>query len=165
MAATARQIPVTEDDLAGSSGGGAYSELEVPGDYEAILRDANDYDKTSEGKSKGWVFDYEVETPSGAMVSFKTWLSFGQNARWKLIEVLEAHDVELEAGLANVDPNSLIDDKVGVHVDFPRDRDTDEPTSQYREIRQHFSLAEIPSEESTEVVELIAAAAENPAII
>ena len=143
MPATARQIPVTEEDLE-SQGGGAYAELVVPDDYEAVLVEVSDYDKTKQGKSRGWIFEYEVETPSGKAVSFKSWLSFGQNARWKLIEVLEAHEVDLSVGLNNVDPNALVDDVIGVHIDFPRDKETDEPTSPYREIKQHFSLAEVP---------------------
>ena len=164
MPATARQIPITEEDLAPSEGGGAYAELEVPNDYEAVLKEVSDYDKTKQGKSKGWVFEYDVETPSGNAVTFKTWLSFGQNARWKLIQVLEAHDVDLSAGLNEVDPNALIGDVVGVHIDFPRDPETDEPTSKYREIRQHFSLASLPDEEA--VAEVVAdLGAETPAII
>jgi hypothetical protein len=162
MVATARQIPLTDDDLAGSSGG-AFAELDVPGDYEATLTDVNDYDKTAEGKSKGWVFEYEVETPSGATVPFSTWLSFGLKARWKMVEVLEAHDADLSAGLNDVDPNAHVGDVIGVHIDFPRDKDTDEPTSQYRELRAHFSLAEEPSEEA--VAEVTAVVAGTPDII
>ena len=160
MPATARQIPVTDEDLAGTSGGGAYAELEVPGDFEAILRDVNDYDKRAEGKSYGWIFEYEVEAPSGAMLPFKIWLSFSQAARWKLVEVLEAHEVDLTAGLNDVDPNSLIDDVIGVTIDFPRDKE-DNPTSDFREIRATFALAEEPGTGGNPVVET----AEVPDII
>lgn len=149
MAATARQIPLTGEDLE-STGAGAYAELEVPGDYEAVLVDVQDYDKRAAGKSFGWIFIYDVETPNGSKVQFKSYLSFGPNARWKLVEYLSAHDVDLEEGLNSVDPNALIGDMIGAHIDFPRD-ENDVPTSKYREIRQAFSLAEEP--EVTEVVE------------
>ncbi len=149
MPATARQIPVTEEDLAGGQGG-SYAELDVPGDYEAVLVDVEDYDKRKENKSYGWVFKYEVETPSGSTVPFNTYCSFSQNARWKLMEVLKAHDADLELGINNVDPNALIGDVIGVTIDFPRDKTTDEPTSDYREIRAHFSLSEPPEEEASE---------------
>ncbi len=143
MPATARQIPVTEEDLAGNSGGGAYAEIEVPGDYEGILRDVNDFDNSAKGGATGWIFEYEVEAPSGKMVTFKVWLAFSQAARWKLVEALEAHEVDLTTGMNNVDPNSLIDDVVGLHIDFPRDKD-DKPTSEFREIRQLFVIPEAP---------------------
>jgi hypothetical protein len=144
MPATARQIPVDESDLANEGGGGgAYAELEVPNDYEAVLKDVSDYDKRSEGKTFGWVFEYEVETPSGASVPFKTFLSMSKKARWKLIEVCEAHGVNLAEGLNDVDPNALVGDVIGVTIDFPRDKDTDEPTSDFREIRSHFALVEL----------------------
>lgn len=147
MAATARQIPVSTEDLEskGSGGGGAYASIEVPGDYEAVLAKVEDYDKRGEGKSWGWVFYYSVETPDGKNVEFKTYISFGQNARWKLIEVMEAHDADLSEGLNEIDPNAFVGDTIGAHIDFPRDPDTDEPTSKYREIRSHFSLAKPPT--------------------
>lgn len=150
MPATARQIPISDKDLEGS-GGGAYAELEVPGDYEAVLKDVEDYDFTKKGKSRGWIFIYEVETPSGQTVEFKSFASFGINARWKLVEILNAHEAELtggeEATLNNVDPNAFVGEIIGVHIDFPRDKETDEPTSKYREIKEHFSLTEAPEEE------------------
>jgi len=165
MPATARKIPITKEDLDGSGGGGggAYAELVVPDDYEATLTDVSDYDKTKQGKSRGWVFEYDVETPSGKSVTFKSWLSFGANARWKLIEVLEAHDADLAEGIADIDPNAFIGDVIGVHIDFPRDKETDEPTSPYREIKQHFSLADMPEEETEfAVVEETVAVEEVP---
>lgn len=169
MPATARQIPVTKEDLDGTSGGGgAYAELVVPDDYEGVLRDVSDYDKRSQGKSHGWVFEYEVETPSGATVPFKSWLSFGDNARWKLIEVLEAHEADLSEGLNSVDPNAFINDTIGLSIDFPRD-DEDEPTSKYREITYHFSLSAPPEAEEEPIKDVPPVAedtvAEAPAII
>jgi hypothetical protein len=169
MPATARRIPVTDKDLEGGGSGGAYAELDVPNDYEAVLSEVSDYDKTKEGKSRGWVFSYEVETPSGKTCEFNSYLSFGDNARWKLIEVLEAHEVDLSTGLNDVDPNALVGELIGVHIDFPRDRKTDEPTSAFREIRTHFALAEFPGlggpeEEAPEEVDSVTAE-EAPAII
>ena len=141
MAATARQIPVSKDDLdSAGGGGGAYAEIAVPADYEGVLTDVEDYDKRKDGKSWGWLFKYEVETPSGKGVPFHSYLSFGDNARWKLIEVLKAHDVDLTDGLNNVDPNALIGEVIGLSIDFPRDDDGN-PTSKYREITLHFPLA------------------------
>lgn len=140
--ATARQIPVSESDLT-NDGGGAYAELEVPGDYEAVLKSVEDYDYTDKGKSYGWLFLYAVETPSGASVDFKVYLSFGQNARWKLVSVLQAHDANLEVGVAEVDPNAFVGETIGASIDYPRD-DEDQPTSKFREIRGFFSLAEEP---------------------
>jgi hypothetical protein len=142
MAATARQIPLTDEDIESSGGGGgAYAQIEVPGDYEAVLVMVEDYDKRSEGKSFGWKFEYQVETPSGTTVSFYSYLSFSENARWKLVEVLKAHEVDLSDGLNTVDPNELMGEAIGVHIDFPRDNDG-KPTSKYREIALHFPLAD-----------------------
>lgn len=145
MPATARQIPVTSEDLAGSKGG-AYAEIEVPGDYEAVLVDVEDYDKRPE-KGYGWKFVYEVETPSGGTVPFNTYCSFSANARWKLMEVLKAHEADLSEGPNNVDPNAFIGDVIGTTIDFPRDKNG-EPTSDYREIRAHFSLVEEPVDDT-----------------
>ncbi|NIT79244.1 MAG: hypothetical protein GWN58_12860, partial [Anaerolineae bacterium] len=56
MPATARQLNIPAAEVASSrSGGGAYAEIEVPGDYEVTLLDVEDYDKRAEGKSYGWV--------------------------------------------------------------------------------------------------------------
>ena len=145
MSATARQIEFTEEDLAGSKGG-AYAELDVPADYEMVLVSTEDYDKTAEKKSKGWLFKYDVETPSGTTVPFNVYLSFGKNARWKMVEVLEAHDLDLSEGVQGVDPASIEGDIVGGHIDYPRD-DEGEPTSNYREVQTVFSLAEEPEED------------------
>lgn len=134
MPATARQISFTQEDLA-ASGGGLFATMEVPGDYEATLSDVDDY-KTE--KSQGWVFLYDVVTASGATVELKVWVSFSTAARWKLIEVLEAHDANLEEGLDNIDPNAFIGDVVGVTVDYPRKGGV--PTSKYREIRAVYAL-------------------------
>lgn len=144
MPATARQLDIPQEDLDSSGGAGAYAEIEVPGDYEVTLIDVEDYDKRSEGKSYGWVWTYEVETPSGNAVPFRTWTSFSKAARWKLIELLEAHGVDIEAGINDVDPNDFIGDVVGATIDFPRDKD-DEPTSDFREIRFLFALAKAPA--------------------
>jgi hypothetical protein len=155
MPATARQIPVSEEDLANASeggGGGAYAELTVPDDYVAILQDVEDYDYSKRGKSKGWIFRYEVEAPSGKMLAFPVWLSLGQSARWKLLETLEAHDYPVEAGINNVDPNVFVSEAIGVHIDFGTDEDG-EP-SRFREIQRLFPLVDPPAVDVVEEEEL-----------
>lgn len=135
MPATPQKLNITEEDLS-KAGSGAYSELEVPGDFEGYLADVTDYDKRSMGKSHGWIFHYKAIAPSGREVPFDKYLSFGQNARGILVDILRVHGVEIEdSGAIDVDPNSLIGDAVMLKIDFPRDRDTGEPTSDYREIR------------------------------
>lgn len=147
--ATARDLTYTDKELADASapsggGGGAYAAIEVPGDFSAILRRVDDYDKRDAGKTHGWVFYYGVDG-GGGEAEFRVWLSFGGNASWKMIEVLAAHGIQMEPGVKiNIDPESLINDEVGVHVDYPRDKVTNNPTSTYREIRQVFPLADAP---------------------
>ena len=146
MPAKAMQISITEEDLK-SAAGGAYAEIEVPGDYEVTLSKVEDYDNTGKGGSYGWIFHYDVDTPSGGVVPFRTWLAFSQAARWKLIEVLTAHDVDLDEGLNQVDPNMLVGEVVGCTIDFPRDKETGEPTSEFRELQSFWSLADEPDAE------------------
>ena len=111
-----------------------------------MLKGVEDYDYSDRGKSRGWIFNYGVETPSGKNASFKVWLSFGKNARWKLIEVLEAHGFPLEEGINSVDPNSFIGDMVGVHIDFGTElnENGDEVQSAFREVQSVFDLAVQP---------------------
>lgn len=141
--ATARVLKFTEEDLTNEGGGGAYAELEVPGDFPIRLREVDDYDKRSENKSWGWVFTYGVETPSGTEVDFRVWLSFGPKARWKLRQVLEAHGVHLEAGDLEVDPEELIGDELIGHIDFPRNKQG-EPTSEFRELLEIYPISSEP---------------------
>ena len=156
MPATARQFDIPQadiDSIGKGGGGGAYAEIEVPGDYEVTLVDVEDYDYRDQGKSHGWIFHYEVDTPSGGSVTFRTWLSFNKNARWKILEVLAAHAVDLSDGINSVDPNDLIDDVVGATIDFPRDKEG-EPTSDFRELQTIFDLAAAPADdEESEVAE------------
>ena len=143
MPATARQIEFPQDlvDKQGQrSEGGAYAELDCPSDHPATLIDVLDYDKRPE-KGWGWIFKYEVETPSGNTVPFDEYLSFSDTARWKLIDTLTAHGFMVEGGIADIDPNAAIDSVVGARIDFPRG-DDGEPTSKYREIRWVFSLVD-----------------------
>lgn len=149
MPATARRLNLTREDLERAKGGGGlYSEIEVPGDYEAVLVDVNDYDNRFKGGTNGWIFEYEVTTPtSQKQVTFKEWISFSENARWKLAQVFDAHEVDYSEGLDTVDPNELIGDAIGARIDFPRDKD-DEPTSKYREIVAFFPIVkddEVPT--------------------
>lgn len=144
MPATARKIEIEAGDF--STGSGAYAELDVPGDYEAVLSDVIDYDYRDRGKSFGWVFIYEVETPSGRAVPFNVHLSLGKNARWKIIEVAEAHGYEVEEGIINFDPNQFIGETVGVHLDFGTEKDENgnEVPSAYREVQSVFALVDEP---------------------
>lgn len=147
MPATARKIEIEASDF--STGSGAYSELDVPGDYEAILADVIDYDYRDRGKSFGWVFVYEVETASGKTVPFNVHLSLGKNARWKIIETAAGHGYDVEEGIINFDPNQFIGDSVGVHLDFGTERDENGnkvPTA-YREVQTVFALVDQPEEE------------------
>lgn len=159
--ATARQIPLSKDQLEGD-GGGAYASIEVPGDYEVVLKEVSDYDYRAKGKSYGWLFVYDCETPTGGSVPFNMYLSFGENARWKLVEVLRAHGVDLSEGMNSVDPNALVGEVVGAHIDFPRN-DDGEPTSKYREITEVFSLVEQPEPVAVEAVEGPATVQAEPA--
>ena len=145
-AATAKELVFTEDDLSTEGGsGGAYAAIEVPGDYGIELLAVEDYDYRSDNKSYGWIFIYGCDE-GGGLAEFKIWLSFGENARWKLSEVLTAHGITLEPGVAlSLDPESLVGDQVGGHIDYPRDKVTDLPTSNYREIRQVFALVDAPA--------------------
>lgn len=159
MAATARVLRFTEEDLE-NVGGGAYAEFDVPCEAPIRLAKVADYDKRSEGKSWGWIFYYMAETPSGKEVEFRTYLSFGENARWKLTEVLDAHGVSLESGDLEIDPEDLVGDELIGLIDFPRDRNTGEPTSEFRELRKVFPIStepayaeEIPQEDDSEPVE------------
>lgn len=148
MPATPQRLNITAKDLAGPPdiSGGTYSEIEVPGDYELKLADVEDYDKRSEGKSHGWVFKYQIGTSTGPC-DFNVYLSFNTTARWKMIQVFQAHGADLSEGIAALDPNSLVGQVIGGHVDFPRDNDG-EPTSTYREIMEFFPLTEPPFEVS-----------------
>ncbi len=136
MAATARRIEFTAEDLSG--GDGAFVNIEVPGEYELTLTKVEDYDKRAEGKSHGWLFFYSLDTGAG-IAEFREYISFGENARWKLIQVLVAHDYPVELGLAELDPNSLVGDKIGALVDYPRDS-AGAATSKYRELIRTFAL-------------------------
>lgn len=147
MPATAISFTPTAEQMP-QQGGGLYTEIEVPGDYEVVLRDVEDYDKGND--RKGWVFLYDCETPSGGSVEFKFWLSFSQASRWKITETFAAHGQEvLEGKEQPFDPAAIIGTTVGAHIDFPRDKDTGEATGQYRGIERIFALAEPPAEEAT----------------
>ena len=145
MPATPRDLRVTAKDLEGPPeySGGTYSEIEVPGDFEIILVDVEDYDKRDAGKTQGWKFLYQVDTSTGPC-DFNVYLSFAAKARWKIIDVFAAHGFDIATeGIHKADPNSLIGEKIGGHIDFPRGKDG-EPTNNYREIKEFFPLVEAP---------------------
>jgi hypothetical protein len=143
MPATVITLTPTADELP-SSGGGLYNEIEVPGDYEVRLEAVEDYDKGPD--RKGWIFIYSCETPSGGSVEFKSYLSFNKAARWKIMDTFDAHGSSSEDGVQReLDPNALIGSSVGAFIDYPRDKSTGEPTSQYRGIEKIFTLADAPA--------------------
>lgn len=162
MPATARQLDVTQEMLdkaaEGNKGGGAYAEFDCPAEAVGVLKDVEDYDNRKQDGTgtHGWIFYYDVETPvSKKTVPFKTWIAFTKSSRWKFIQIMEAHEVELEAGVNSIDPNALIGDAVGLTIDFPRDWNDKDPetglgkvTGDFREIAEVFALAEAPDEET-----------------
>lgn len=140
--ATARRFEITAEDLESSkrgAGSSAYNMLEVPADYEAQLVSVEDYDKRSEGKSHGWVWEFSIED-----LPFRVYTSFSLSARWKLIEVISAFvPGTLGTGVNDVDPSEFVGMSVGAHVDF----DVPEPkwdgnSPRYREIKYVFPLAD-----------------------
>lgn len=135
--ATAHTIRFTPEEVAGK-GEGLYSDLEVPGDFKATLTKVEDFDNRTRGGSFGWIFHYSVESNKGTTVPMKSYIALSDKARWKVREVLKAHQYPLEE-LLNLDPESLVGDTVGVHIDFGTDRDTGEKT-QYRELQSFFKL-------------------------
>lgn len=137
MAATARQIPVSKEDL-DNDGGGLYASIQCPGDYEAVLLAVDDYDRRDSGKSFGWIFSYGVTSPTGAQVPFNDFVSFSEKSRWRLLKVLDAFGVDISEGLNSVDPNLLVGDVVGVHIDWDENK-------KYRNIEDVYSLTdEVP---------------------
>ena len=153
MAAQAREFIFTEKELidastpGGGGGGSGYGAIEVPGDFEAILRSVEDYDKTSEGKTKGMVWEYGVDG-GGGEVSFFMYVADGAKSSWKRLEIFAAHGITPQPEVAfNFDPAGFVNDVVGVHIDYPRDANGD-PTSNYREIRQIFAIEAAPTTET-----------------
>lgn len=160
--ATARRIEFESGDF--STASGAYAELDVPGDYEAVLVKVDDYDYRDRGKSYGWIFIYEVETPSGNTVPFNVHLSFGKNARWKIAETYAAHGFDVKEGINNLDPDSLVGDVIGVHIDFGTEKDENgqEVPSAYREIKSLFALADEPEGELEPTDQVLQSDTEQP---
>lgn len=161
MPATVITATPTADELP-SGLGGLYNEIEVPGDYEVRLEKVEDYAK--EDGRKGWIFIYSCETPSGATVEFRHFLSFSPAARWKIFETFDAHGSSSEEAITReLNPNALLDGPmVGAFIDFPRDKVTGAQTSQYRGIEKIFPLADVPTGTATpEAVSLDAEAPES----
>jgi hypothetical protein len=131
--------------------GGSYTEIEVPGDYEVKLESYKNYDNTAkEGGTKGWVFTYSCETPSGGSVPFTVYLPFSQ--MWKIILHFTAlGSVVTEDEGRDFDPEELLNSVTAAHIDFPRDQ-LNNPTSKYREIRYVF-----PIPQDSDIVEIIEA--------
>lgn len=144
MPATARQINITEDQAVSAVGvrdTGTYSAIQVPADYVATLKDVQDYDYRSRDKSHGWLFVFNIMG-----CEFKEHVSFSENARWKLIQVIESLGGDISVGINNLDPNLLIGNEAGAHVDWQKDPSTlSENEVNYREIKYVFS---VPSDEA-----------------
>ena len=123
--------------------GGAYAEIEVPGDYEVVLIGVENYDFTKEGKTRGWVATYSCETPSGGVVTFDDYLAFTEKAQFKIDQFFEAHASGLlQDGVEiTADPNAYVGTTVGAHIDFPRNKQG-EPTSTYRGIERIFPIVD-----------------------
>ena len=155
MPATAQNFNITKDDLVGGIGG-AFAELTVPGEYEATLSSVEDYDYTAKGKTKGWKFNFAIETPSGGSVTLSSHIAFTPESRWKLVGTLEALGSDLSEGVNSIDPNAYVGDKVGLLIDFPRN-DDGEPISKYREIQDVFSLVELPPSEGVAAAGVVTA--------
>lgn len=156
MAATARTIEITQEDLEAAGSGSSYDTLEVPNDYTADCVKIEDYDKRPNG-SFGWIWHYKIEG-----LDFRIYTAFSKAARWKLIEVLKAHGYPVEeAGLNEIDPNAFVGTTIGAHVDFPKSyyealEQGITPDRAYREIRWTFPLpGEAPSAPVTEEVEAL----------
>lgn len=145
MTATARRLNITEDMIkkrprGGGAGTGTWEEIVVPNNYRLVCSNVEDYEG-KDGKPGGWIVYHEIETSTGPCI-FRTWLSFSVKARWKLVDVFEAHGIDLRrVGVADADPKDLLGTACGGFVDFPRDR-SGEPTSDYRDIIEFFPLVE-----------------------
>jgi hypothetical protein len=148
MAATARKLEYKEGDVAGG-GGGAYAEIETPSDHLFTCTDVNDH--TSDN-GKGWVWTFELETDSGATLEFKSWTMFSPASRWKLVQLKEAFGDDVEVGVEEMDPNSYIGDTLWGTVDFPRDKETGDPTSKFREIV--YFIPALPGEPSAVLTDI-----------
>jgi len=139
--ATARQVDITEEDIAKAKeprANGTWSEIEVPGDYEITLAAVEDY-KTA--KSEGWIFIYHVQTSTGPC-ELKEWVSLGQSARWKLSQIAAAHGI---TSISILNPDDLVGESIGGHVDWGKDRETGEVSS-YREVKEYFALVDAPED-------------------
>lgn len=143
--ATARMLNFSKEDLAGSAHMDITDEM-VPYETVATLTKVEDYDKTAEGKSYGWIFTYSAETPAGRTAPYREWLAQTDGAKWKTIQVLEAHEYEMEEGQQLFDPESLLGEVVGVIIDYPRDRQG-EPQGDFKEIVKYFPLVGEPQPE------------------
>lgn len=144
MPATPRKIRFTAKDLEGApkNTGGTWSEIEVGYDYELTLADVEDYDYRDRDKSMGWIFLYHVETSTGPC-EFKVFLALtSEGARWKLGDIMKAHELGPEIGVEDFDPNSIVGTKIGGHIEYGKDRDGTE--SRFREITAFFPLVDAP---------------------
>lgn len=162
MPATPQKIDITAKDIEQAQRRESeydYSDIEVPGDYEATLVDVNDHETE---RGKGWRFTFEIMG-----CPFDEYTMFSKKAKWKLLQVIEALGYPLEEGIADFDPNAYVGVVVGAHVDWQHDPDEHDGAN-YREIKYVFPYdpdevaveEDVEDEEATEEAEL-----EEPAII
>lgn len=124
MTATPEQFIITDDELTAASSGN-YGTLEVPADYDATLVKVEDFDKTAEGKTRGWIFFFDIQG-----LSFRYYVSKSKAARWKLIETVRAFrptffETRAADGTTQViDPNAWIGEVVGAHVVLDEEMET-----------------------------------------
>lgn len=137
MSATVQQFIITDDQMA-SAGAGSYADLEVPQDYTAVLETIEDYDKTKDGKGKGWKARFRIEG-----LPFDYWVAHSDAARWKLIEFVHAFEPgffdvrEADGTTRPVNVNKYVGMTVGAHVILDETMDIPRKTVDYV-----FSLAE-----------------------
>lgn len=122
MSASAKAFIVTDEQLESAGGGASYADIEVPGDYEAVLSSIDDYGTNN---SSGWVATFRIEG-----LPFKYWIPHSEAARWKLIEFVEAfrpgffNERDERGATAPIDPNTFVGELVGAHVVLDDELDT-----------------------------------------
>lgn len=137
MPATPRRVEITAEDLASAKRGPRdydYNDIEVPGDYEAILEDVNDHTK---GENVGWKFTFSI-----LGCPFDEYVMLTKASRWKFVQTMTAFGYPLAEGIDNFDPNAFIGTSVGATVDWQKDPEQAGDGPNYREIKALFPLTE-----------------------
>lgn len=126
MTATPTQFIITDEELASlDEGGGSYADIEAPAEHVAVLSLVEDYDNTSKGKTKGWIFTFRIQG-----LPFKVWVAHSKASRWKLRDTVNAFrpgllDQRDEEGRTPViDPTEWIGEEVIALVVLDEELDT-----------------------------------------